>query len=195
MAERPNIKSESQKELDKVEAQFDQFEKQLMALNNMPMGNAEATEQQTKISTREANTSDAPYLKPIRTIGPGVNPKTGEKEGFNEKFRSQYEYAKQYIRVIAENNEIVGETIECWTKPFPGINLEFWRVPSNKPVMIPRYLASQLATRQYIRYSMEEPRMRGTEDGHQFYSGMIGRDVRKRLDCRPVGNVSVSMFS
>jgi len=147
MAERPQVKSESQKELDKVEMQFDQFEKQLMALRDMPMSNAEQTEAQTKISTKEAVQSDAPYLKPIRTIGPGVNPKSGEKEAFNEKFRAQYEYAKQYVRVIAENNEIAGETIEVWTKPFGGLNCELWKVPTNKPVMIPRYLASQLSTR------------------------------------------------
>lgn len=188
MADKPKVNSEGQKELEKVEAQFDQFERQMMALSGVDLGAPIETEAQTKLSTKEQNASDVPYIKPNRTIG--------SKEPFNEKFRAQYDYAKQYVRCIAENNEIKGEQIEVWSKPFPGVPCEFWKVPVNKPVMIPRYLAAQLSTRVYNKYSMED-RMRGigSDGGHQFYTGMIAKESVRRLDCRPTGNLQISMFT
>lgn len=175
------------KEVEQAIVQFDAFEKQLRSLSNQPLGQAPETEAQTKLSSREANREDLPYIKPSRTIA--------SSEKFNDKYKAQFEYAKQYVRVIAENNEIIGEAIEVWTKPFPGVAAEFWKVPVNRPIMIPRYVASQISTRQYVQYSMTEPKMTGTEGGHQFYSGMIGKDIKRRLDCRPTAPVTVSMFS
>lgn len=185
MVDRPKLVSESQKELDKVEAQFDQFEKQMQALSGQ--GNpVTEREEQSKLSSKEQNNTDAPYIKPNRTIG--------SKEAFNEKFRATYDYSKQYVRVIAENNEIKGETIEVWTKPFPGVPAEFWKVPVNKPIYIPRYLASQIATRVYNKYVMED-RPTHMEGGGTFYGSLIAKETMRRLDCRPAAAMSLSMFT
>lgn len=183
----PEVNAEGKKELENVTVQFDLFEKQMRALSESSSPIVE-TEQQTKLSSREVNSMDAPVIKPFRTIG--------SKEKFNENFRAQYDYAKQYVKAIAENNEIKGETIELWTKPFPGVPAEFWKVPVNKPVMIPRYLASQLNTRIYNQYIQEDKNYKtGTEGGHQFYTGIVSKQTVHRLDCRPAANAMYSMFT
>jgi len=184
MADKPKLNTEGQKELEKVELHFQKLDAEM---RNLSAGSVEDTEPQTKLSTREVAKLDAPYLKPHRTIN--------SKEQFNEKYRNEFNFDKEYVKVIAEHNELIGDTIEVWTKPYAGMSAEFWRVPTNQPVWMPRYLAKQLSTRTYIRYSMQEPRMTGTEGGHQFYTGMIGKDIRKRLDCREAGNQTFSMFA
>lgn len=183
MAEKPKLNAEGQKELEKVELQFQKYDADL---RSMEADTAQELEPQTKMSNREQAAFDAPYLKPHRTIN--------AKEPFNEKYRASYNFDKEYVKVIAENNELVGETIELWTKPYAGISAEMWKVPCNRPVYIPRYLAKILSTRSYIRYSMGEQKMTGLDGGHQFYSNMIGKEVRKRLDCREAGNPTFSMF-
>ena len=93
-------------------------------------------EPQTKISQSDIAKSKDVYLKPAKTIG--------SKERFNEKFREDYNFSKEYVQFIAENKECIGETTELWTKPYPGLPAEFWQVPSNKPVWGPRYLAERI---------------------------------------------------
>jgi len=59
-------------------------------------------------------------------------------------------FQKEYVQFIAENKEIIGETIEIWTRPFGGMPAEFWKVPVNKPVWGPRYLAEQIKRCYYL---------------------------------------------
>src|ERR1700733_16001576 len=104
----------AQKELDKAEKQFEKFEKEVKDLTLDRMNAAPKLDQepQTKISDREAQKADGIWLTPEKAIGPGVHPKTGEIEKFNEKFRADYNFKKEYVRFIAENKEIGGEAIE-----------------------------------------------------------------------------------
>ena len=80
MVERPKMKSESEKELDKVQAQLDNFSDQVKELTQDRMNEAPKldVEAQTKISQKQLDKMPEHYLKPIRTIGC--------KEKFNEKF-------------------------------------------------------------------------------------------------------------
>lgn len=187
MAEKPKVDATAQKELDKIDNHFNEAVKSLAEKVANPPKLVEE-EQQTKLSSREVNSFDAPYIKPTRQIA--------SKEQFNEKYRAQYDFDKEYIRAIAENLELVGTTCEFWTKPYPGLPAQFWQVPVNKPVMIPRYVAKRLAECSYIRYMADDNRNQatGTEGGHQFYTNMIARETRRRLDCRPAGNTMISMF-
>lgn len=183
MVEKPRVTAQGLKELDKVAEQLDSNVEK-MASGDLPAKNIE-TEQQTKISTREAQTCDAPYLKPERNFDC--------KAKFNEKYRAAWEHDRQYVRAIAENYEIVGESIAVWTKPYAGVPYEFWKVPVNKPIMIPRHLANQLASRKYIRYVMSENKVT-SQDGYGTYTGaMEQKEYRSRLDARPISsNVTVA---
>jgi len=177
---KPNVNSESEKELDRLEKDFDKYDEQVKSLTLDEMNKAPALshEPQTKIALRDIDKKPDIYLKPERTIG-GI-------EKFNEEFRAEYNYQKEYVHFIAENHEIIGETIECWTKRFPGVPGEFWKVPVNKPVWGPRYLAEQLATRKYHVLSMDQTQ-KVADDGYtQMYGMMVAKQTKQRLNATPV---------
>lgn len=184
---RPKVNSESQKELDRAEKQFEAFEEQVKSLNVDEMNKAPKLElePQTKISTREANKSDAPYIKPLRSIN--------SKERFDERYRDMHTKAWEYIKCIVENNEILGEAIEVWTKKFPGDPAHFWKVPVNKPVYIPKLLAEQLSQCKYHRLSMDQSTIASSDGLGTFMGSMVVDNTKHRIDCRPVGFGFTSM--
>jgi hypothetical protein len=179
MTEKPKPSSSlAQKELDKVEAQFDAFDKQVkdLTLDQMNMAPVLQTEPQTQIAQVDREKMKDIYLKPDRSIGC--------KEKFNEKFRTQYEYDKELVYFEAENKEVIGDTIEIWTRPYAGMPAEFWKVPANKPVYGPRYLAEQIKRKCYHRLVMQNT---VTESyGHAQFFGSVAADTTiQRLDARP----------
>ncbi len=182
MKEKPTPTSSlAEKELDKAEAQFKEFDAQVKEMTLDRMNAAPKTEQepQTKLSQKEIGKSDDIYLKPERAIG--------SKEKFNEKFREDYEFASQYVRFIAENKEIIGEAIEMWTKPFPGMAAEFWKIPTNKPVWGPRHLAERLTKCHYHRLVMQQNITTGSDHfGGQYYGSLAADTTVQRLDAIPV---------
>lgn len=172
----------AQKELDKAEKQFENFDQQVKDLTLDRLSNAprEECEPQTKISTREAQKADGIYLKPVRTIS--------SKEPFNEKFREDYNFKKEYVKFIAEHKEITGEKIEKWTKPFPGMPAEFWEIPPNKVVWGPRYLAEEIKKHcAYHRLTMRDQVT--SHDGMGSYFGTLAVDsLVQRIDANPVSD-------
>lgn len=172
-----------EKEMKKLEEQFDKFDESVKALtldrmNEAPKAEVEA---QTKMSQKEINDSKDIYLKPHKTIS--------SPQKFNDKFKADYEHQKEYVRFIAENKEVVGETIDLWTRPFGGMNAEEWLVPVNKPVWGPRYLAEQIAKCTYHRLVMVDKPTEQTGMG-TMYGQMIADEVRNRLDARPAAKKS-----
>lgn len=190
MADKPKATSSSMNaELEKVAEHFDQFESQVKSLTQDEMNKAPLyeAEPQTRLSNREAQKADAPYLKPERSIP--------SREPFNERFRDEYNRRKRYVKVIAENNEIIGESIEKWSKPYPGLPAEFWRIPVNKPIYIPEYVAEEVAKCQYHRLVTEDEKITGTDGYATYHGGIVVKETRRRLDCRPVGFGHVFMGS
>jgi hypothetical protein len=179
MTNKPRVNSSGEKELDAVAKQFDQFDDQVKELTQDRMNAAPIVEAepQTKLSQSDIAKSKEIYLKPKRTIG--------SREKFNEKYREQYNFAKQYVRFIAENKEIIGESIELWVKPFPGLPAEEFTVPVNTPVWGPRYLAERIKGCSYHRMTMKESL---TDNGSnmQFYGKMVVDNTVQRLDALPV---------
>src|SRR6266478_1409050 len=158
MARPKNVPTSSELALEDASKQFDKFDEEIktMTMDRMNLAPKQEVEPQTKLSQSEiAQTKDV-YLKPKRTLGPGVNPKTGEREKFNEKFRDEWNFAKEYVHFIAENYEVIGESIDLWTKPFPGVNCENWEIPTNKPIWAPRYVAEQIKRKSYHRLVMRD---------------------------------------
>ncbi len=176
---RPKVNSESQKELDRADGQFKEFDENIktLTLDRMNEAPKQEIEAQTKLSQAEIEKSKDIHLKPFRTIS--------SKEKFNESFREDYNFQKEYVYFTAENREVIGEEIDMWTKPFPGMPAEEWKVPVNKPVWGPRYLAEQIKKARYHRLTMQDMPTHQT-GGMQFY-GAIGVDtIIQRLDAHPV---------
>ena len=95
------------------------------------------------------------------------------------------EFAKEYVYFEAENKEVIGETLQFWTKPFAGIPAEEWKVPVNKPVWGPRYVAERIKGCSYHRLTMDETQSTGTDGRGQYYGQMAVDSVIQRLDARP----------
>lgn len=180
MVHKPNVNSASERELEKVEQQFETYKKEIddLTLDRMNTAPKKEVEPQTKISQQDLSKSKDIYLKPKRTIG--------SQEAFNEKYRESYEFDKQYVNFIAENAEVIGEEINLWTKPYAGIPAEEWAVPVNKPLWGPRYLAEQIKRCNYHVFSMKQSQMTGSDGMGSYYGGMVVDEVKQRLDARPV---------
>lgn len=172
--------SQTENELEKAQKQFDDFDSQVksMTLDRMNTAPKEETEPQTKLSQKELDKSKDIYLKPNRTVS--------SQEKFNEKYREDWNYAKEYVNFIAEHKELIGETIETWTKGFPGVPAEFWLVPSGKPIWGPRYLAEQLSKCKYHRLVMKENITRGGDEAGQYYGSLAADTTIQRIDAVPV---------
>jgi len=180
LTSKPQVSSGSaQRELDKAEKQFEKFNEDCNALTKDRMDAApkQEIEQQTKLSQKEIDRSKEIYLKPFKTIG--------SKEKFDEKFRDEYTFQKEYVHFIAENNEIIGEDIELWTKKFPGQPAEMWKVPVNKPVWGPRYLAEQIKNATYHRLVMQDHVATSTDHMGTYTGSIVVDSVRQRLNAYP----------
>ena len=176
----PKVNSTGQKELDKIEKQFDAFDNQVqsLTLDRMNMAPKAEQEQQTKLSQKDIEKSTDTYLKPFRSIG--------SREKFNENYREEYNHAKEYVHFFAENKEIIGETIDMWTKPFAGVAAEWWKIPCNKNIWAPRYVAEQLKRAYYHRLTMQQNVGTGSDGAGQYYGAMAVDSTVQRLDAIPV---------
>jgi hypothetical protein len=177
-------KSSSEKEVDKAQQQFTAFDEEIksMTLDRMNEAPKKELEPQMKLSQGEIDKNNNMYLKPIKTIS------CSQKDKFNEKFRSEYNEAKEYVNFTAVNNEIVGEAIDLWTRPFGGMPAEEWKVPTNRPVWGPRYLAKQIKNCTYHTLTMQQSNMTGGDQMGNYYGSMAVQSTNQRLDAHPVSN-------
>lgn len=177
---RPKVNSFGQQELDKAEKQLEKFDEEVkeLTLDRMNASPKEEVEPQTKLSQKELDRSKDVYLKPERSIGCRAK--------FNEDYRKDYEFDKEYVNFIAENKEIMGDMIELWTKPYAGVAAEFWKVPPNKPVWGPRYLAERIKNCTYHRMTMSPSVITGQDGMGQYYGSMVVDNTINRLDAYPV---------
>ncbi len=181
MVEKPIAKTSlADKELQKAEKQFEAFEENVsqLTMDRMNAAPKQEVEPQTKLSQKEIENMKEIYLKPFRTIG--------SREKFNERFRDDYNFAKEYVYFTAENKEVQGETIDFWIKPYPGLPAEEWKVPVNKPVWGPRYVAERINGCTYHRMMMQDNVQTGTDGiGTQYYGHMAVDTTVARLSAAP----------
>lgn len=179
MVDKPNPKSSlAEKELDKAEKQFKEFDDNIKNLTMDRMNQAPKLEQEPIHKIAQADIADAKdiYLKPYRSIS--------SPEKFNENYRNDYNHAKEFVYFIAEHREIVGEDIDVWTKPFAGMPCEWWKVPVGKPVWGPRYVAERIKGCSYHRLTMQNTVTDSSGMG-QFYGQMAVDTTIQRLDALP----------
>ncbi|SRR5258708_10101530 len=183
MAGRPKAtNSLAEQELDKAQDQFEQFEENIkeLTVDRMKSAPLQEVESQTKISQRDIEKSKDIYLKPKTTFP--------SREKFNEKFREEYNFAKEYVQFIAENKELIGDSMTLWTKPFPGCPAEEWVVPANKPIWGPRYLAERLRGCQYSILTMDESQRTSQDSSTEFFGRMVISKKVNRLTAEPVSS-------
>jgi len=171
---KPKVDVEGQQELVKMEEQFQVQEKVIRSLDLDTLNRAPIKE----VAPQHPNQKDGEiYIKPHRAIG--------SKEKFNDAYRKEYEFQKEYVLFQAQNNEIIGEDIDMWTKPFPGMPAEWWKVPVAKKVWAPRYVAEQIKRCKYHTLKMVDKAT--NSDGHgQYYGTMSAESTVQRLDALPV---------
>lgn len=166
--------------MEKEEEQFNEFHQTIKEFDPLNMqAPQEEVEQQTKLSKRETKRSDAPTLSPIRTIARRNDDKA--KTYWDEKHAKAREFDRQYVKIIAENREIVNEMIELWTGKYGCDPLEFWNIPVNKPVYVPRYVADNINKAKYHVMVMEDKYTGGSKDTVQFVGAMVASKTRNRL--------------
>lgn len=180
MAKPINVNSEGEKELARAEKQFDAFSENIenMTLDRMNMAPRLETEASVTLSSKDVEKSKDVYLKPIKTVAC--------RDKFNESYRKQYEFDKDYVHFQADNKECIGESIEIWTRPYGGMPAEFWRVPVNKPVWGPRYLAEQIKRCVYHRLISEQSTITSADGMGQYMGSIISDKVVPRLEAMPV---------
>lgn len=166
-------------ELDKAEKQLDEFEQNIKDLTldritELP----KEVEPQTKLSSKEIEKQKGIYLKPKNTIA--------DRQKFNEEFKDDWNFAKEYVCFIAEHKELIGSTIEMWTHPFGGVGAEYWEIPTNKVVWAPRYVAEQIRKCNYHRLVMQDNRTVGSDSMGQYYGTIVADSVVSRLTAEPV---------
>jgi hypothetical protein len=177
---RPKMNSASEKELDKAEKQFEMFDAEIksMTLDRMNTAPTPEVEPQTKLASSEIAKHKDLYMKPKRAIG--------SREKFNEDYRKDYNFSKEYVHFIAENKEIIGESINFWIKAFPGMPAEEWDIPVNKPIWAPRYVAERIKGCKHHRLVMRDTPAGGDHQGNQYYGAMAVDTTVQRLDAYPV---------
>jgi hypothetical protein len=173
-------KTTAQKEVETAVEQIKAFDENVknMTMDAMNKAPLLETENQTKLSSSEIANSKDIYLKPQRSIG--------SREKFNERFREDYRFSTEFVNFIAENKEIIGEDIELWTKPFPGMPAEFWKVPTNKPIWGPRHLAEKIKRSRYHRLKMDQGTITSADGNGTYYGGITVDTTVQRLDAIPV---------
>lgn len=173
------------KDLQQAAEQFDKFDNDVKNLTMDRLNEAPKPEvSPAELSRKELEEKGEIFLKPVRAIG--------SKEAFNEKFRSDRQFAEEYVCFIAKNIEIPGESIELWTKPFGGMAAQMWEVPVNKPVWGPRHLAEQLKRKYYHRLKTSEVPY-NSNGSYGFYGSPVVDTTIQRLDAEPVSK-SKSLF-
>lgn len=178
--------SVAEQQLNAAAASFDNFQQSISDLTHDRLNETKREETEgPRVSQREIQKAPEVHLRPKREIY-AMNPKTGEGQKFNEKFRADYEHAKQEVNFMAENKEIGGEDITIWTRPFGGMPAEEWIVPVNKPVWGPRYLAEQIKRKYYHRLVMKESVITGSDHRGQYFGSLAADTTIQRLDCHPV---------
>jgi len=173
----------AEQEIEKLKEQFDDYEGQIKSLtldnlNTAPLPDSMPLMETNQIAQSDLTTMPENYLKPNRSIS-CVMP-------FNEKFRSQWDFAKEYVQFMFDNTELSGETTSIWTKPFTGIPAQEWLVPCNKPIWGPRYLAEQVTRKNYHILEMQENKTIGSDFAGQYQGRIVAKRTIQRLKAEPV---------
>ena len=182
MDKQPRLRSaEANKELDKVAGQFEKIEQGIsaMAKEDITKIPRQESESQTKLSKKEIDRFDAPVIKYVKAFAPA------KKSVLPDKWKAQRDHDWELVKVICENKEIIGESIELWNHKWPGDLWTFWVIPTNTPVYIPRTVAKQIHECHYLRRVMKDKAETWFDEGVGL--GAAQTIKVNRLECTAAG--------
>lgn len=148
------------KVLEDAEKNFLQFQKEINTFNPLNVeAPLEEKDPYTKLSRREMQLADAPYITPYRTLDRPNVAKYGEagKFHYNTAHDKLREDGWKYIKVTVDNYESIGQSIDIQSSPFGCDPCYFFLVPVNKPIWIPLFLAKQIKSCRYHEIVMRDP--------------------------------------
>lgn len=180
MAEKPTSRnSASEKELDKVEKQFQAFDENVKSmtldhLNQVPKQESEASHKMTQNEIADAKDI---YIQPFKSIN--------SREKFNENYRDDYNFAMEWVYITAQNNMIINEFLQFWTKPFAGMPFEEWKVPVNKPIWVRRHVAERIKGCVHHELHMDESKRVDSNEYGDMVGQMVAKKTIQRLDAHP----------
>lgn len=180
MAEKPSPKSSlAEKELDKAQAQFEHYEANIASLTLDKMNEAplKESEPHNKLTQNQIADSNDIYIKPFKTIAC--------RDKFNEDYRKDWDFAKEYVYITAQNNMILNEFLQFWTKPFAGIPYEEWKIPVNKPIWVRRHVAEQIKNCVHHELVMDESKKVESNEFGDFCGQMVAKKTVQRFDAFP----------
>lgn len=180
MAEKPIPKSQlAANELDKVETQFNETSKNLSSLTIDKMNEAprQETEPTHKMTQNEIADSNDIYIKPFRSLRCHAK--------FNENYRDDYNFAMEWVYITAQNNMIINEFIQFWTKPFAGHPYEEWKVPVGKPIWVRRHVAERIKGCTYHELHMDQTKKTEVDEFGDYVGQMAVKKTIQRLDAFP----------
>lgn len=169
-----------QNEIEKLKQESDDFSKQINTMTIDSMNKAPLLEvEPPQVSQKQIAENDH-YIRPAKWIS--------DNQKFNPKFEKDWEFAKEYVQCIPVHNECKGDLIEFWTHPFGGKGAEFWKIPSDKPAWVPRYVAEQLTKCKYHRLKMDSSQTTSADGRGTYYGQMVADTTISRLDAVPVND-------
>lgn len=170
----------AQKEVDRLEAEFDAKQRQAETLLHADKSQVPVKETPAEkfMPNPDVLKKEMPRITPTWS-----RPANGKKKPEQDSLRR---HAWEYVEVICTHNEIAGETMEFWLKPaISGEDCNFWQVPVNRPVKIPRHVAEHIKTRKYCRLMMLEEMTVERQGPYEFKGKLTYSHTVQRLDCTP----------
>ncbi len=181
MTKKPTPNSfEMEQEIDKVESHFDSQEKILresMSLDRLNQLPAEEAEPIHKMTQKQVSEAKDIYIQPFKTIAC--------RDKFNEDYRDEYNYSMEWVYITAQNNMILNEYLDFWTKPFAGIPYEEWKVPVNKPIWVRRHVAERIKGCKYHELHMDQSKKVEHDEFGDYVGQMVAKKSVQRLDAFP----------
>lgn len=192
---RPRVNSEGQRELDKVEDQIGALQQEIQSFNPLdelaPL--PEETEPQVPMSKKEMKKDDAPYIRPKKTLAATNTPKSPTV--WNKRWQKMHDRDWEYVKITAENHELIGGSIEMWTREYGCDPAHFWDIPVNRPIWVPRLVARKIARCTYHRLTMDNSIVTHGDQVGQVVGGLVVDHTKHRLNAIPCGeSFSASNF-
>lgn len=116
----------------------------------------------TKISSKDKREDGVLYIKATIEIPTG-----GVKHPEMEK---QRDYLYEWVKGVYENKIIGGEGIEFFLTGLPGDPYCLWKIPANRPVAVPRFVAQHLS--KGLQWKEPKP-LAATQDPRVYHDYQI----------------------
>lgn len=119
-------------------------------------------EKTSRVTEFKKKFPDATYLEPVTRI-----PTSGNK---HQEWEKQREYLHEYVVGIFESQMIMG-ALDFFLTGLPGDDYCRWKIPANKTIGVPRYVAQHLA--KNLCWKEMKPLGRGNEPSSFYEDEMM----------------------